>query len=273
MRNVRYEPITDFDINTRYRDYEWSMNEFHYHNAYEIYYLLYGQRKILVQDRIYEINAGDIMLFKPNVFHRSISMGHHKRLNIEFTMKFMNKYFSPITCSQILKCFDKEYIRVDDTKQQKLEDLLFETEKIYMTDDRFYIVFAQILKLLCELSEQDAGSVNELSKSSQKLTPIIEYINSNYTSIENIDEIAEQCYINKSYMCRLFKKEMGITLIQYINNIKIQQACELLRNTDMTLTDIGTKCGFSNASYFSAQFKKELSITPSEFRRKINIQQ
>lgn len=269
-----YKTKSEFYINMQLRDYEWSMSAFHYHDSYEIYYLVDGARKILVQDRIYEITPGDLVLVKPNVFHRSLNAGEHTRINIEFTGRFMDKYFTPLLKDRLLKCFESEFIHLESEDNAEIREFFETIQKEYREGGLFCTTFAELLKKLYCISEINdknlAERKNELSKSSRKLQPIVTYINANYASIANVDEIAKSCYINKSYMCRLFKREMGITIIEYLNNIKIQQACEILKNTDDILTNISLKCGFSNTSYFSYQFKKAMDCTPSQFRKAKN---
>jgi AraC-like DNA-binding protein len=73
--------------------------------------------------------------------------------------------------------------------------------------------------------------------------------------------------MSKYYLCRIFKEATGVTLTHYINNIKIQNACHMLVNTDRSILEIGNACGFNSSMYFCKIFKEALSVTPSEFRR------
>lgn len=266
-----YHPFKSFDIDTKRRDYEWSMSSFHYHNSYEIYYLCDGTRKILVQDRIYEAAPGDVVMFRPNIFHRSMSTGPHTRYNVEFSPDFPAKYFTDTAARQMLRCFDSEFIRLSVSERSEFERMFERMQLEYENGGMFYITLAGILNLLCTVAEKNVCGRHvigeDTSKTTKKLRPIISYINSNYADIATIEEVARACYLNKSYMCRLFKREMGITVVEYLNNIKIQQACELLRNTEKSMTDIAMACGFSGASYFGQQFKRSMGRTPSEFRR------
>lgn len=268
MEADKYSIKQSFDINSRKRGKPWSMKEFHYHDSYEIYYLAGGSRRILVQDRIYELEPGDTALFKPNIFHRSMnSGGQHIRYNIEFTSEFMTGYFTEKASSELLSCFDTEYIRLDRSERGELERLFRAAREEYEEGGMFYISFAGILKLLSEASARGKATPRQkLTKASRTLQPVIEYINKNFASLDGINEIAAECFLNKSYLCRLFKKETGMTLTQYINNVRIQQACGLISDTELDMTEIALRCGFSSAPYFSSVFKAEVKCTPSEFR-------
>ena len=129
---------------------------------------------------------------------------------------------------------------------------------------------AKILELFINAKKRQETEFSTrifLSNTSEKITSVIEYISKNYNIISSIDEIARYCYINKSYLCRLFKKETGLTVFEYLNLVKIYRSCELICNTNDTIADIAIKCGFSSISYFSYTFKKLIGKTPLQFKK------
>ena len=71
---------------------------------------------------------------------------------------------------------------------------------------------------------------------------------------------------DKDYMSRKFKEEMGVGVVEYINQIRINKAKELLCNTDQTIHEVSDHIGFADQKYFSRQFKKETSLSPTEYR-------
>lgn len=97
----------------------------------------------------------------------------------------------------------------------------------------------------------------------------IEYIEKNYTSEVSIDELCKELNINKCYFCNIFKKETGMTFVNYLNNYKIEKSKNLLKNPNLSLLDIAMAVGFNNQSYYSTVFKKITSQTPLEFRENI----
>lgn len=97
----------------------------------------------------------------------------------------------------------------------------------------------------------------------------IEYIKHNYTQDISIDDICNELNINKCYFCSIFKKETGLTFINYLNSYKIEKSKELLKNTNLSLLDIALSVGFNNQSYYSTVFKKITCKTPLEFREEI----
>lgn len=94
----------------------------------------------------------------------------------------------------------------------------------------------------------------------------IKYIEKNYATEISIDDICKELNVNKCYFCSVFKKEIGLTFINYLNNYKIEKSKELLKNPNMSLLDVSLSVGYNNQSYFSTVFKKITSKTPLEFR-------
>ena len=95
---------------------------------------------------------------------------------------------------------------------------------------------------------------------------VLNIIEKNYSNEILIDDICAELNINKCYFCSMFKKEIGLTFINYLNNYKIEKSKELLKNPNLSLLDISLSVGYNNQSYFSTVFKKTTSKTPLEFR-------
>ena len=100
------------------------------------------------------------------------------------------------------------------------------------------------------------------------LESIRNYLDEHYTEKFSLDELAEEFFISKYYLCREFKSLYGITLNHYVIAKRITLAKKLLRFSSYTLEEIALKCGFYDASYFNKQFKKSEGIGASDFRKK-----
>ena len=82
-----------------------------------------------------------------------------------------------------------------------------------------------------------------------------------------LDDLAERFYINKFYLARLFREQYGSSVINYLLYLRISRAKELLRFTEMTVEEVGARCGMPDANYFSRAFRKIEGMSPSEFRK------
>lgn len=102
----------------------------------------------------------------------------------------------------------------------------------------------------------------------QNIDPIREFLDAHYTEKISLDTLAEQFFISKFYLTRVFKEQFGVSINTYVLNLRITKAKQMLRFTDKKLEDIGYQCGLGAPHYFSRIFKQIEGITPSEFRKK-----
>lgn len=102
-----------------------------------------------------------------------------------------------------------------------------------------------------------------------EICEIMEYINSHLSSKLTLSMIANHVNMNESYISHLFKTETGMTLMTYINNIKMQQAKELLGNPSYRIKDISELLGFENQFYFNKIFKKTYGLSPTAFQKSL----
>lgn len=104
-------------------------------------------------------------------------------------------------------------------------------------------------------------------KNSHFITRTILYINEHITENLTIEQICAHAFISKYYFCREFKRHIGLSVMKYILFSRLSLAQEMMRNTDLTISEIAYRSGFSSTNYFCNVFKKENGITPKEFRK------
>ena len=69
-------------------------------------------------------------------------------------------------------------------------------------------------------------------------------------------------------MCRMFRRELGVSVVDYVNSVKLRHACDQLANTSMSIVDIAVECGFNSSQYFSRIFKTFSGCTPQQYRKR-----
>lgn len=94
----------------------------------------------------------------------------------------------------------------------------------------------------------------------------IEYISGRFHHDLSIDEVSEFIGLSCSHFCVLFKKESGVTFLEYVTKLRIERACSILRNTDVKVYQIAPLVGYQDAKYFTQVFRKMIGMTPSEYR-------
>lgn len=243
------------------------MPNYHHHNGYELYFLEEGYQNILINDSFFNIAPYDVVLYKPNILHRSLKRQGCARTCIYFSERFLRLYFADAAINSLLSCFEKELISLSKEIFPKVKKLmlLLDRENVADKNNRIFIYLADILNILNE--NKDSQQSESINSAFSNFSPILTYINQNYSKVSNIQEIADNFYISKFHLCHIFKEATGITLIQYLNKIKIQNACVMLINTSLSISEVGAACGFHSTMYFCKTFKQALSQTPSEFRK------
>jgi len=96
---------------------------------------------------------------------------------------------------------------------------------------------------------------------------VIEYLQEHYNQDLTLDDVARKVHISPSHLSRLFKDELGMTIIDYLTDIRIAAAKQMLENSDLMVKEIAEKVGYQEASYFTRVFKKNTGVSPAEYRR------
>lgn len=125
-----------------------------------------------------------------------------------------------------------------------------------------------IMDILSILLQETVKPKESASPHKTNLENVRNYLDEHYTEKFSLDELAEEFFISKYYLCREFKNLYGITLNHYVITKRITLSKKMLRFSPYTLEEIALKCGFYDASYFNKQFKKSEGISASDFRKK-----
>jgi len=260
---------TDFSMHFKSEPNTFDMNYLHYHDNYELYILESGQHGYLLNSKFFHVYPQDVIMIPPNALHKSHKASNYKRTCIYFSEKFLREYFTEKTMRELLSCFQKDVISLDKKSFFQIIKVISELKK-YEGNYNTYTTAQHLGSILMLLVEQKENTRKEPTFYSQeKITPILSYISQNYKDISNLDELAGHFFVSKSYLCRTFKKYTGMTIIHYINHVKIQHACEALLHTNDSITNIALSVGFSTSIYFCKIFKKLVGCTPSEYRNAI----
>ena len=102
---------------------------------------------------------------------------------------------------------------------------------------------------------------------------MLSYIQKNLTRNIGRSEIAKALYLNPEYLSRLFKREMGIGLSEYLTQERMRLAQSLLKNTSFSISIIASRVGYVNFSHFAKVFKQEFGVSPSEYRKMCDSQE
>lgn len=269
-----------YTVKKRKRTGFFSMAREHFHEDYEIYYLLSGERYFFINNKTYYLKQGDIAFIAKDDLHKSLDAGavDHERIVVLFKPRFLQQLVSPADQEQLLTPFHQatRTTHLNIHEQQHLESLLFQLLKENHANEicaelLFRSVFLQFLIYLRRIVPTDQEAFEYESPIHQKISEISDYLNDHYKDSLSLTTVANTFYLNASYLSRTFKQITGFSFIEYINHLRIKEAQKLLRETKWKVTDIADEVGFESLVHFGRVFKRISQLSPLEFRKKTKL--
>jgi len=279
MKPVFYES-TPFEISRKKQVYT-SMPSRHYHDAYEILYLISGDLYYFIGDRTYQVAAGTLLFMNINEIHKLVNSNRnaYERVTLQFKKEFLQHFCAGERCDELLELFESDYraLKLVGKDQLFIEQLfqkmIYEGKK----QARGYEQYQQLLlaELLLYLNRKIFGGSEtlpaETNRTHKKVLGIVNYVNHHYKKPLKLVEISEQFDISPSYLCRTFKEATGFGFIEYVNSLRIKEARELLASSPYNVTEIAGIVGFDSATHFGRTFKCMMGISPLGFRKQFKL--
>lgn len=250
------------------------MKDAHYHPYYEFYYLLSGTRKVFINDTIYSVKKGDLIVIPKGELHRTTYIGGetHERIVMDFNDDFIEPLISKIGYDSFDKCFDNRQLSIPPNRREYVEELFGKIIREHNGVDSYsstilslYVYELIMFVLRCHENSDHPCAVAEIGD--DIISDAARYISSNFTHDLSLTQLADKYSMSPSYFSRKFKLCTGFGYKEYLITIRIIEACKLLLNTDLTITEIAEKCGFDDSNYFGDSFKKAKGISPREYRK------
>lgn len=236
-----------------------------HYGSYEVYMFLKGDADFIIEGSVYPMGKYDIFLLNPNEFH---NVSHHNDGEYErVVLQIDNKFFTKNDCDNLRRIFDARKIGTQNiipasfVLENNILEIIERIEKYSNEEGGKIAVKCGILELLYVLNKYKHKE--EISSNNEKITPIIMYINENITMPLTVDMIAEKFFINKYYLCRLFKKHTGLTINKYITYKRIILVKNLC-NEGKTISQASTEAGFGNYSNFYKMYVKDVGKSPKQ---------
>jgi AraC-like DNA-binding protein len=243
----------------------------HWHNYYEIEYIISGSGKEILNGEPTDIHPGVMHIISPSDFHELIVDSPLTLIKICFDIGDIEPgVFN--AASEILKGGTVIF----EGESKKLTDNLFSAllleKKLHESTDEYPVIIKKLLEAAIITVSKLANTYSPLkrggvSKKRSDITGVLAYIQANFTKRITLDEVAEKTHFSSSYLSRYFHQAVGMTFVGYIKKLRIEMAAKLLINTDTEITDICYEAGFSSPQSFSCDFKKAYGIAPTEYRR------
>ena len=259
------------------RDKEKWIKEYRSHDFLEIAYVLSGEGKYRIDDRIYDVREGDLVIINSGVMHQALFCPQVEVPTTEFFVGFSNIRISGCPANYMPLPNGECVLHTTGELSQRLFRLCssMEAENAVRRQGRYFMLKSYLIQMLllvireqCEPMERPRGCDFETANRKYVVDKIVEYIEDHYNEKISLDQIAENMYLSPFYISRIFKSETGSAPIRRLINIRLEKAKELL--TEAGYPDgfsMTIMVGYDDAYHFSKLFKKRYGVSPSQVRR------
>ena len=249
-------------------DKDWN-SLMHTHKCTELFYCVHGRGQFHTSDGTFDVKKDDLVIINADVEHAESSMASHpleylvlgvQGLNFRFDSARGDAGYDVLNFEQnrdellfylqsILREVDTQEFRYEDMCQRILEILLIQVQR-----------FANV-KICTSLP-----AAEKQHSTNRNCALIRQYIDEHFSEPITLDTLAQMVHINKYHLVRTFQNEYGITPINYLIELRLEESRFMLKNTNYSASQIVSLLGFSSSSYFSQCFRRKEHMSPSQYR-------
>lgn len=268
---------------TRIPDYYKNIN-IHWHEEMEIIIANKGRCNYYIDCKEYQVNEGDIVIIGPSMLHsfNQVNDNSFDGDTLVFNLSIINnntidvcaiKYFKPIINRKVsmpivihkgAKGYEKLFKYISNVvKENNNRHNTYELR----IKSNLLLFFSELYE---NIIEEDSYVEDNNDYMLNKIKCILKYIEQNYRNEITIEDLSKASNMSQYYLMRSFKKYIGKTCTNYINDYRLNKSSGMLITTEYSIMNISIECGFNNISYFNKLFKEKFNLTPKEYRRKYN---
>ena len=253
------------------------------HASWELLYIDRGNLIVTAGTDTYFMKTGELVFHCPNEFHAFQCVGEADIVVITL-----------ICDSPAMHKLEKKFLLLHRKEKEHLKMLVAEAQLVYQYFDKAppYVnmqkkenapwgcdqliktYLEQLFIHVCRRDDnadfsQRALSANPISHSMVQAQRIKDYLSEHYTEKISLESLALEMGVSLSQLKRIFREQIGQSMVNYITSLRLSQAKRLIREGNLNFTQIAAKIGYENIYYFSALFKKHIGKTPSEYMRSL----
>lgn len=251
----------------------------HWHEELEWICAEHGILHLTIRGRSITLHPGEFCFINSGELHEIKSAGpslHHAIVFnpdiLDFTLYDIcqHNFIRPVTSGKLVfptlpSVFSPEEYQMILFHMQEIIRLYHALPSCASLSIKIHIL--QILELFFQADCFLENTVSSKEEDSlNKLKMVIEYIQENYASPISLQTLAKICYMSPNYFCHYFKQEIGKPPISFINEYRIQKACQILTESELPVSQVALSVGFDNFSYFIRKFREYKNVTPTEYR-------
>ncbi|MBW4082454.1 AraC family transcriptional regulator [Paenibacillus sp. S150] len=267
-------------IYIRHQVSEWQNSwPLHTHDGYEMYFFLQGNGNFIIGNEIYQLQPGDMLLFRGEVLHRPNPMKEtpYIRSYINFTAEYIHELAGEELQAKLLNLFalpNGLLVRWGESGMNEIDShfsMMFSEREREAVGCEFMMqsLMIQLLLKIYRRSKEVYSLLAAPAQSQKEMNVrrILMYLNQNYKKSISLEDLSGTMHLNKYYMCHCFKEVTGVSINNYITRKRIEEAKKLLRLSDEPVGILSELLGFSNPVHFSRMFKQHAGVSPLMYRK------
>ena len=236
----------------------------HTHNHTELFFIVSGKGQFLIQDQVFPVDVNNLVIINPNVPHTEASLNAQPLEYIVLGIDGIELATKENSNGEFCILDHFESVDISSCLRNILREMELKNTG-YMDVCQAYMEIL-IIRLMrnTDLAVQTQPQV--ISGNSQ-CAAVRRYIDLHFKEPLTLEQLSEEAHINKYYLSHAFKREYGVSPINYMISRRIDESKYLLAETDLSMSQIAQLLGFSSLSYFSQVFRKIHGSSPIEFRQ------
>lgn len=235
----------------------------HYHEHFEIYFLESGSCHYFIDNDTYYVQAGDVVFIPEGIIHKTMYAEQ------ETTRRLIYCASAYIPTAVIPYLPSILYIYRNKKVTERIREIFDIIEQEYLCADKFSEdVLVNHMHLLFFLLARNSDVESPKRTGNIYTTQTISYIRENYAQDIRLSDIAKRYSVSPEHLSRVFKRDTGFGISEYLSTIRLQQAhLLLLSSPSLSVSEVAQRCGFNDSNYFSTKFKQMYGVSPSHTRR------
>jgi len=276
MEQYQHLLLTDLDeagFGVRYADHLSTYSPLHWHKAVELLLFVKGRVTCIFENSSLHFSPGDLFLINSHQVHEAKCSRDAEYLVVHIAPERMCRFvptFDQLSFSLSVPAEDQPKAMAYDQLKKHMEEILRLTQSQesaagLMREARLFAVAALLVRFF---SQTLAVEETRLQRSDMtRLEPVVEYVRLHHADELTLDDAADAMGLNKEYFCRLFKKNMGVSFLQYVYQVRATAVCRELETSGDPIGQIAERHGFRDAKMLNQYFREIYGCTPSEKRK------
>ncbi|XEC96108.1 helix-turn-helix domain-containing protein [Paenibacillus tarimensis] len=271
-----FEPNLDIFLN---RETESFTTIQHTHDFIEISYISEGCGYHYIEDQVIPIKQGDLFVIPIGTSHVFRPSSPRSDVNLVcnnciFRADFLDNWRylleqDSFTCNAVFSPNRNpmRWLHFQD-KNDTFSTIFQSMYREYLNRNTGFetVLRALLVQMLVMLQRFELKDETE-TESFRVLEEAVHFIKTRYSENLTVQDVADYFFLSSSHFQRLFKKSNGLTFTQYLQNLRIQKCCELLKSTDFPIYQIANQVGYKDMKFFHSLFRKKTGVTPRQYRQ------